>query len=74
MFPEYKSKNITAKVIAELPRSSPQFAYQIDNFDVDHLGHLSNKFAVMPLIPDEWNDGGKANPLWQCNRDGVRIS
>lgn len=63
MFPEYKSKNITAKVIAELPRSSPQFAYQIDNFDVDHLGHLSNKFAVMPLIPDEWNDGVKPTPF-----------
>tara|TARA_R110002110_G_scaffold10631_3_gene52510 strand:+ start:3431 stop:5683 length:2253 start_codon:yes stop_codon:yes gene_type:complete len=55
MYPEYKSKGITAKTISELARSDGSSAYEINNFDVDEAGYLVNQFRIMPLIPDEWN-------------------
>lgn len=55
MYPEYRSKSITAKVIAELARSEGDTAYEINNLDVDDQGYLVSQFRIMPLIPNEWN-------------------
>lgn len=55
MYPEYKSKSITAKTVAEVNRSDGKTAYEITNFDVDEYGFLTSRFSIMPFIPDEWN-------------------
>ncbi len=61
MYPEYKSKSITAKTVAEVNRSDGKTAYEITNFDVDEYGFLTSRFNIMPLIPNQWNESIPSN-------------
>ena len=65
-FPEYEGKTVGfAKIMGELPISDGTLAYEIMNYTATETGFLENRFALMPLIPSEWNtpkDGSPTQP------------
>tara|TARA_R100001015_G_C4635122_1_gene203576 strand:- start:5480 stop:7849 length:2370 start_codon:yes stop_codon:yes gene_type:complete len=59
-FPEYKGRTVGfAKIMAELPISDGKLAHEIINFHGTSDGSLDSRFAIMPLVPDQWNTEGK---------------
>ena len=69
-WPEYKGRTVGfAKIMGELPVSDGTTAYEIMNFTATTTGFLENRFSLMPLIPEEWNNnlvgvvGQSSDPL-----------
>lgn len=61
------SRIIAARVVSEGRYSDGTIADEITNFRVNDAGELEYDFAIMPLIPDEWQPGGQPAPF-----EGVR--